>query len=104
LGDEIKNPGRNIPRALLLSIIAVACLYVVMNISILGVVPWREMAQAGTSNSKLYVVSTFMQRTIGSRAGAIVSVLIMWTAFASVFSLMLGYSRVPYAAATDGNY
>jgi amino acid transporter len=28
----------------------------------------------------------------------------MWTAFASVFSLMLGYSRVPYAAALDGNY
>jgi len=31
-------------------------------------------------------------------------VLIMWTAFASVFSLLLGYSRVPYAAARDGNY
>jgi len=45
LGDEIKNPGKNIPRALLLSILAVACLYVVMNISILGVVPWRELAQ-----------------------------------------------------------
>ena len=104
LGDEVKEPGRNIPRALLLSIVAVACLYVVMNISVLGVVPWREMAQAGASNSKLYVISTFMQRTLGQRAGAVVSVLIMWTAFASVFSLMLGYSRVPYAAAVDGNY
>ena len=104
LGDEIKEPGKNIPRALLLSIIAVACLYVVMNISILGVVPWREMAQAGASNSKLYVVSTFMQRTYGQGAAAVVSALIMWTAFASVFSLMLGYSRVPYAAAVDGNY
>ena len=30
--------------------------------------------------------------------------LIVWTAFASVFSLLLGYSRVPYAAARDGNY
>ena len=47
-----------------------------------------------------------MQRAYGSAswAGPIVSVLIMWTAFASVFSLMLGYSRVPYAAAVDGNY
>src|SRR6266576_5535350 len=104
LGDEIKEPGKNIPRALLLSILAVACLYVVMNISILGVVPWREMVQSGASNSKLYVVSTFMQRTYGQSAGGVVSVLIMWTAFASVFSLMLGYSRVPYAAAVDGNY
>jgi APA family basic amino acid/polyamine antiporter len=106
LGDEIKEPGKNIPRALLLSIVAVACLYVVMNISILGVVPWRELVQSGASNSRLYVVSTFMQRAYGSAsgAGAVVSVLIMWTAFASVFSLMLGYSRVPYAAAADGNY
>ena len=106
LGDEIKEPGKNIPRALLLSIVAVGCLYVVMNISILGVVPWWELVQSGASNSKLYVVSTFMQRAYGSAswAGPVVSVLIMWTAFASVFSLMLGYSRVPYAAAADGNY
>jgi amino acid transporter len=104
LGDEVKDPGRNIPRALLLSILGVAGLYVVMNISILGVVPWRELVQSGESNSKLYVVSTFMQRAYGHGAGTVVSVLIMWTAFASVFSLMLGYSRVPYAAALDGNY
>ncbi len=104
LGDEIKNPGKNIPRALLLSILAVACLYVVMNISILGVVPWRELTQSGASNSKLYVVSTFMQTAYGHGAASVVSALVMWTAFASVFSLTLGYSRVPYAAAVDGNY
>src|ERR1700723_3594835 len=104
LGDEIENPGKNIPRALLLSILAVACLYVVMNVSILGVVPWRELTQSGASNGKLYVVSTFMQRAYGHGAGSVVSALVMWTAFASVFSLMLGYSRVPYAAAADGNY
>jgi amino acid transporter len=104
LGDEVKEPGKNIPRALLLSILAVACLYVVMNVSILGVIPWRELAQAGASNSKLYVVSTLMQRLYGNGAASIISVLVMWTAFASVFSLTLGYSRVPYAAALDGNY
>jgi amino acid transporter len=104
LGDEVKEPGKNIPRALLLSILAVACLYVVMNVSILGVVPWRELAQSGASNSKLYVVSTLMQRVYGHGAASMISVLVMWTAFASVFSLTLGYSRVPYAAALDGNY
>jgi APA family basic amino acid/polyamine antiporter len=104
LGDEVKNPEKTIPRALLLSIVAVVCLYIVMNISILGVIPWRELAQSGASNSKLYVVSTMMERIYGHRAGSIVSVLVMWTAFASVFSLTLGYSRVPYAAALDGNY
>jgi amino acid transporter len=104
LGDEVKEPGKNIPRALLLSILAVACLYVVMNVSILGVVPWRELAQSGASNSKLYVVSTLMQRVYGHGAASMISMLVMWTAFASVFSLTLGYSRVPYAAALDGNY
>ncbi len=104
LGDEIKDPGRTIPRALLLSILLVACLYVVMNISILAVVPWQDMVRSGKSNSGLYVASVFMQRIYGSWAARLVTGLIMWTAFASVFSLMLGYSRVPYAAALDGNY
>jgi basic amino acid/polyamine antiporter, APA family len=103
LGDEIKEPGRTIPRAILLSILLVGCLYVVMNVSILGVVPWQEM-QGGRGHQGLYVVSTFMQRIYGQRAANLATLLVMWTAFASVFSLMLGYSRVPYAAALDGNY
>jgi basic amino acid/polyamine antiporter, APA family len=104
LGDEVKDPGRNIPRALLLSILAVASLYIVMNISILGVIPWRELVQSGSSGGKLYIVSTMMQRVYGQGAASVISILVMWTAFASVFSLTLGYSRVPYAAALDGNY
>src|SRR5579863_3947663 len=103
LGDEVKNPGKTIPRAILLSIFLVGCLYVVMNISILGVVPWREI-QAGQDNRGLYVVSIFMQKIYGPWAANLATGLVMWTAFASVFSLMLGYSRVPYAAALDGNY
>jgi amino acid transporter len=104
LGDEVKDPGKTIPRALLLSILLVGCLYVVMNISILAVVPWQEMAQSGQSNHGLYVVSIFMQRIYGHWAAGLATGLVMWTAFASVFSLLLGYSRVPYAAAVDGNY
>jgi amino acid transporter len=104
LGDEVKRPEKNIPRALLLSILAVVCLYIAMNIGILCVIPWRELAQSGAANGKLYVVSTLMERVYGHGAGSVVSVLVMWTAFASVFSLTLGYSRVPYAAALDGNY
>ena len=104
LGDEVKDPAKTIPRALLLSIFLVACLYLMMNISILGVVDWREMLRPADSNNKLYVVSTFMERIYGHGAGKLVTVLVMWTAFASVFSLTLGYSRVPYAAALDGNY
>jgi basic amino acid/polyamine antiporter, APA family len=104
MGDEIRNPTKNIPRALLLSILLVACLYLLMNLCILAVVPWREMMQAGHNNNGLYVVSLFMQRIYGAWAARLVTGLIMVTAFASVFSLTLGYSRVPYAAALDGNY
>jgi basic amino acid/polyamine antiporter, APA family len=104
LGDEIKDPTRNIPRALLLSILLVACLYLMMNVCILAVVPWREMLQAGHNNSGLYVVSLFMQKIYGAWAARLVTGLVIVTAFASVFSLTLGYSRVPYAAALDGNY
>jgi len=104
LGDEVKDPGKNIPRALLLSILSVACLYLLMNISILGVLPWQEIAHPGRSEGGLYVASIFMQRIYGPWAANLVTGLIMWTAFASVFSLTLGYSRVPYAAALDGNY
>jgi amino acid transporter len=70
---------------------------------VLGVVPWREMTQhAGDQNN--YIISVLMERTYGAWAGRAIAALIIWTAFASVFSLLLGYSRVPYAAALDGNY
>jgi amino acid transporter len=101
-GEEIENPERNIPRAMIYSILAVAAIYLVMNISILGVLPWQELAAA--SEHKGFVVSTMMERLYGHTAGVIATLLIMWTAFASVFSLLLGYSRVPFAAARDGNY
>jgi amino acid transporter len=104
LGAEVKDPGRTIPRALVISIVVVAALYVVMNISILGVVPWIDLARSADEQTRFFVISTFMQRIYGHGAGIVAALLIMWTAFASVFSLLLGYSRVPYAAALDGNY
>jgi amino acid transporter len=104
LGDEVKDPAKTIPRALLLSILITACLYIVMNICILGVIPWQEIVHPAHSQSGFYVVSLFMQRIYGPWAAKLVTALVMWTAFASVFSLLLGYSRVPYAAALDGNY
>ena len=104
LGEEVKDPGRTIPRAMIWSILLVCAIYLVMNTSILGVVPWRELKSAADSDSRFYVVSTMMQRLYGPRAGAVAAVLIMWTAFASVFSLLAGYSRIPFAAARDGNY
>jgi len=104
LGGEVRDPEENIPRALLLSIFFVACLYIVMNISILGVIPWQELVATSKSDTHFFIISVFMERVYGHWAANLATGLIMWTAFASVFSLLLGYSRVPYAAADDGNY
>src|SRR6476620_5577976 len=98
LGAEIRDPARVIPRAILLSIAGVAAMYLTMNVSILGSMPWQEVEKS------TFIASDFMARIWGPRVAAVVTVLMLWTAFASVFSLLLGYSRVPYAAARDGDY
>jgi amino acid transporter len=104
LGAEIRDPGRAIPRAILISIFVVAVLYLLMNVSVLGVIPWQEMSSSLNQQGRYAIVALVMQRTLGQTAARIIAVLVMWTAFASVFALLLGYSRVPYAAALDGNY
>ena len=104
LGGEIRDPGRSIPRAILISIFVVAALYLLMSVSVLGVVPWQEMEASVHAQGRFAVVALVMQRTFGGVAARVIALLVMWTAFASVFALLLGYSRVPYAAALDGNY
>jgi fructoselysine transporter len=99
LGGEIKNPGVNIPRSIFISIFGIATLYLLMNISVMGVLSW----DAVRADDK-YLVSSFMQQLYGTTAGTLVTVLILFIAFSSLFAVVLGYSRVPYAAAVDGNF
>ena len=103
LGAEVRDPQRTIPRAVLGSIALVAVLYLLMNISVLGVLPWRELANS-SSHGRMYTMAVFMDRLYGHRAAAVVVVLIALAAFASVLALLLGYSRIPFAAARDGNF
>jgi len=104
IGDEVENPGRVIPRSILISTIVVALIYVAINFSIIGVVPWRDFVPAKAHPESDYVVSIFMERIYGSSVATIITAMILWTAFGSVFALLLGYSRVPYAAAKDGYF
>ncbi len=107
LGDEVKNPGRVIPRSILISLVVVAGIYMTMNLAIIGVVPWREFVPPpGTplADPPPPVVSMFMERIYGGKIASVFTVLVLWTAFASCFSLLLGYSRIPFAAARDGNF
>jgi len=98
LGGEMKNPERNIPRAIYFSIFGIALLYFAMQTSILAVIPWQEAATTP------FVVSLFVERTFGMNWATLATALILILAFGSIFSATLGYSRVPYAAALDGNF
>jgi len=98
LGGEIRDPQKNIPRGIFLSVLGIAVLYLAMQTSILGVVPWRE-----AQDSK-FLASLFVERLYGATAAKIATGMILWVALASVFSVLLGTSRVPYSAALDNNF
>lgn len=104
IGDEVKDPGRVIPRSVMISIVAVAAIYIAINLSIIGVVPWREFVPADAHPESQFIVSSFMERLYGPTVATVFTFLILWTAFGSVFALLLGYSRIPFAAARDGYF
>jgi amino acid transporter len=104
IGDEVRDPGRVIPRSILISVVAVGAIYLGINLSVIGVVPWREFVPAAAHPQSDFVVSVFMERVYGARVATFFTALVLWTAFGSVFALLLGYSRIPYAAALDGTF
>jgi fructoselysine transporter len=105
LGGEIDNPQRNIPKSMFISIIAIAIIYFAMNISVTSIIPWQEIAALHNDDAqKKFVVSIFMERVYGHTAGVLVTIMILWIALSSLFAVMLGYSRIPYAAAVDGAF
>ncbi len=98
LGGEILNPKKNIPKSMFISIAGIAVLYLMMNVSVASVLPLEQIQKSK------FVVSEFVQHLSGSTSATVATVLILWVAFASVFSATLGYSRIPYAAASDGAF
>lgn len=96
VAGEVRNPERVLPRSIIVSVITVALIYAAINLSIMGLVPWREAMQSK------FIASEFMERAWGGWAGSVITIMILWTCLASVFALMLGFSRIPYAAALDG--
>jgi amino acid transporter len=104
IGDEVKDPGRVIPRSILISVIGVALIYMAINLSLIGVVSWRDFVPADARPDSDFVVSIFMEKLYGVKVATIFTAMVLWTAFGSVFALLLGYSRIPYAAANDGYF
>ena len=98
IGEEVREPRKTIPRAVIYSIVLIAILYFAMNLSIIGTVPWEQ-----GQHSKA-IVADYMQMLYGHGGGMLVSGLILIASWGSVFAILLGYSRVPYTAAVDGHF
>ena len=98
LGEEVREPGKTIPRAVILSILIIAVLYLTMNISIMAVVPWQQ-----AMNSK-NIAADFMEQLFGRPYAVAISWMIVWTAIAALFAGTLAYSRIPFAAAKAGDF
>lgn len=98
LGGEVKNPGKNIPRAIVFSVLIVAVLYLLMSVVIIGTIPWREAAVSHA------VVSEFIGKLYGSRAAAVMTCLILVATLGGIFSMILGLTRILYTAGAEGNF
>jgi amino acid transporter len=96
LGDEVRQPGRVIPRSIVISIIGVMVIDLSLNIGVIGVIPWRQAEKSTAIGTDL------LKHIWGSPGATIVTILIVWTAFASVYTGLLGASRLPFNAARDG--
>jgi amino acid transporter len=104
LGSEVRDPERTIPRAILLSVLFVSSFYVLMNLAALPSMHDAAVHVKESEIMRMQLVAEIARSALGRWAGYTIAALVMWTAFASVFSLLLGYSRVPFAAAQNGNY
>lgn len=98
LGDEIRTPWKTMPRAIVGSIVLVVGLYLALSTVVLGTIPWQKAAASPT------IASDFIGQVHGPVAAQVMTGLILFVTAASLFSVILGYSRVPYAAALDGQF
>ena len=103
IAEEVKDPVRTMPRSIILSIVVVAAIYITMSTVILGMVPWQEAQQSKTIAS-MFIARTFSDPASGHIAALIMTVMIQFVAAASLYAVILGYSRVPFAAARDGQF
>src|SRR6185437_5144496 len=104
VAGEVRDAQRTISRAVLVAVWIGGTLYLLMNMSVLGVLPWQELAADTGSHARMFTMAVFMERLYGHTAAGVVVVLIAVAALASVLALLLGYSRIPFAAARDGNF
>jgi amino acid transporter len=103
VGDEVRDPGRNLPRAILWSALIVCVLFAGLHLAMLGTVPWHRALELAQDDS-VSLPAEFMGSIHGPWAVTLVTLLLIWCCFGSLFAGMLGYSRIPYGAARNGHF
>jgi amino acid transporter len=98
IGDEVRDPGRTIPRAILQSALIVVVLFVGLHLAMLGTVPWYEAKDVQN------LPAAFMERIHGPWAATLITLCLIWSCSGSVFAGLLGYSRIPFGAARRGHF
>ncbi|MBM3891627.1 MAG: APC family permease, partial [Verrucomicrobia bacterium] len=81
-----------------ISVLLIGAIYFTMNLAIIAVVPWQEAMKSEN------VAALFMERLFGRPVAVAFTGLIVWTSLACMFAITLGYSRIPYAAAREGDF
>lgn len=97
IGSEIKQPGKNIPKSIFISIAGIAVLYISMQLVMAGAIKQNEIV-----NENVPLVSLLFEHVYGKNFGIIASVLLLIVAASSLFALLLGYTRIIYAASMEG--
>ena len=103
IAEEIRDPRRNVPRAIVVSILIVVALYIVMSTVIIGVIPWTE-AQQTRAIASVFIERTISDPAIGRAAAVLMTALILFVTASSLYGVILGYSRIPFAAAREGQF
>ena len=94
-GEEVQDPGRNLPRAMQGGVLLVLAVYLALNLAFLRVVPIAQMA------GDEFVVATVAARLFGHGGDTMWRVLALVALLSSVNALQLIASRVPFALARD---
>lgn len=98
VAGEIKDPGRNVPRSLIIGIGIVAALYMLTYASVQWALPASEVAAAQRP------ASAAVQAALGPIGGMIISAGIALSMFVTLNGQLLAGARVPFAAAADGSF
>ena len=103
IAEEIRDPRRTVPRAIVISILIVVALYIAMSTVIVGVIPWTE-AQQTRAIASVFIMRTIADAGAARTAAAVMTALILVVTASSLYGVILGYSRIPFAAAREGQF